>query len=281
MVNGNILTQIKIALDELPKSEKKVGKYILENKNDILDMNINELAEKSNTSTAAVIRLCKSLGVTGYPSLKIRLSGLIENEPDIGYSDINPNENISSIVKKMVYNLTQTIQDTSMQIDERNILDAVKIIKEVDTIYFYGVGASYLVAKDGAQKFARVGINTYAISDRHVLATTMSSQKGKAAFWGISYSGQTEEVIKFMNIAKNLKIKTISLSKVGNNLIKTVSDVSLSTARAPEAILRSSATSSRFAQLFVLDIVFMAYATSQYDKTMDMLKTTKSVIQKL
>ncbi len=281
MVSGNILTQIEIAIKELPTSERKVGEYILENKASIISMTITELAEKSDTSTAAVVRLCRSIGINGFPNLKIRLSALVENNVQSGYYDIEPKEEIRSIIKKTMSNINQTVQDTSMQLDEQSITDAVNILKEADVIYFYGVGASYLIAEDAAQKFARVGKNAYAISDRHVLAMTMASYKGNAVFFGISYSGEKEEVVKLMMLAKELEIKVIGLSKTGNNSVRNLSDVALSTARAPEAELRSAATSSRFGQLFVIDLLFFTYVSSQYDETIDQLKKTKKAVQKL
>ncbi len=281
MVDGNILAQIEIAMKELPTSEKKVGEYILENKKDIISMTITELAEKSGTSSAAVVRLCRSIGISGFPNLKIRLSALVQNDVKSGYYDIEPNENIKSIIKKTVSNINQTVQDTSMQLDEKSIEEAVDVLRQAEVIYFYGVGASFLIAEDAAQKFARVGKNAYAISDRHVLAMSMASQKANAVFFGISYSGEKEEVVKLMSLAKELGIKVIGLSKTGNNTVKNISDVALSTARAPEAELRSAATSSRFGQLFVVDLLFFTYVSNQYDETIEQLQKTKSAVGKL
>ncbi len=281
MVNGNILTQIEIAIKELPTSERKVGEYILENKSDIISMTITELAEKSGTSSAAVVRLCRSIGINGFPNLKIRLSALVENNVKSGYYDIEPNEEISSIIKKTVSNINQTVQDTSMQLDKESIELTVSVLKETETIYFYGIGASFLIAEDAAQKFARVGKNAYAISDRHVLAMAMASNKDKAVFFGVSYSGEKDEVIKLMNLAKDLGIKVIGLSKTGSNTVKNLSDIALSTARAPEAELRSAATSSRFGQLFVIDLLFFTYVSTQYDETIEQLKKTKKAVHML
>ncbi len=281
MVNGDLLTQIKIAMNELPASERKVGEYILENKKDIISMTITELAEKSGTSSAAVVRLCRSIGINGFPNMKIMLSALVENNVQSGYYDIEKGEEISSIIKKTISNINQTVQDTSMQLDKNSIEEAVSLIEEADVIYFYGIGASFLIAEDASQKFARIGKNTYAISDRHVLAMSMASQKTNAVFVGISYSGEKEEVIKVMALAKELGLKVIGLSKSGNNSVKNLSDVALTTARAPEAELRSAATSSRFGQLFVLDLLFFAYVSSQYDETIEQLQKTKIAVQKL
>lgn len=64
-----IIDKIK-ALDHLTIQEKYLVDYILGNPDDILQKNINELAQLSYTSTATVSRLCKKLGFKGYKDFK-------------------------------------------------------------------------------------------------------------------------------------------------------------------------------------------------------------------
>lgn len=87
--------------------------------------------------------------------------------------------------------------------------------------------------------------------------------------------------MELMKVAKGLELKTISLSRLGTSPISELADVSLFTARAPEAKIRSAATSSRFAQLLVIDVIFFAYSSSQYELTVKQLEKTKHTIQQL
>ena len=279
-ING-VLAQIELAVDELPISEEKVARYVLSHPEEIMHMTINQLAEASKASSSAVVRLCKSLGIEGFPSLKVRLSAEVVSHKPLRYLDIESEEEISSIVQKTMYNSIQTFQDTAGQLSRDAIEKAVEIIQQADIIYLYGVGASLVVAEDAAQKWNRLGKPSYVISDRHLLAQSMVTQSQKAVFWGISYSGETHEVIQLVKKAKELKMKTIGLSRIGNNKLSQSVDVTLTTARAPEAKLRSAATSSRFAQLFVIDVIFFAYASSQYEQTIEQLEKTKNIIENL
>ncbi|MCP1123873.1 MurR/RpiR family transcriptional regulator [Bacillus sp. 3103sda1] len=278
---SSIQSQIELVLNELPVSEKKVGEYILLHAKDVTNMTIHELAKAAEASSAAVIRFCRSLGISGFPALKMRLSAEVEHIRHVGYLDIESNEEVQSIIEKTVSNTVQTFHDTASQLEPESIEKAVDILHNADVIYIYGVGASFLVAEDAAQKWNRVGKKAYAISDPHVLVMTMATQSESAVFWGISYSGETREVIQLVKSAKEFGMKTIGLSRIGNNKLSQMVDVSLFTARAPEAELRSGATSSRFAQLFVVDVVFFTYASSQYEFTVKQLKKTKQAIQDL
>ena len=281
MKTNGVLAQIELAIDELPISEGKVARYVLSHPEEIMHMTINQLAEASKASSSAVVRLCKSIGIEGFPNLKVRLSAEVVNHKPTRYLDIESDEEISSIVQKTMYNSIQTFQDTAGQLSKDAIEQAVEIIQQADIIYLYGVGASLVVAEDAAQKWSRLGKPSYVISDRHLLAQSMVTQSRKAAFWGISYNGETHEVIQIVKKAKELKMKTIGLSKIGNNKLSQIVDVALTTARAPEAKLRSAATSSRFAQLFVIDVIFFAYASSQYEQTIEQLEKTKNIIENL
>ena len=281
MVAGSMISQIELVRNELPESEKKVAEYILANAKDVMYMSIHELAKKADASSAAVVRFCRSLGTDGFPALKIRLSAEVENIQYVGYLDVESNETVPSIIDKMLSNTMLTVQNTASQLDAQSVEQAVRMLQKAEVIYIYGIGASFIIAEDAAQKWLRLGKNVYAISDRHLLASAMATKSENAVFWGISNSGETKEVVQLIKRAKEQGIKTISLTRPGTNKISQLADVSLFTSRAPEAKLRSAATSSRFAQLFVLDIVFIAYASAQFDFTVEQLEKTRQMIEVL
>lgn len=281
MAVNSVLTQIELVLEDLPISEKKIAEYILSHTKEVTQMTIHQLAKEAQASGATVVRFCRSLGVTGFPDLKARLYAEIGHKQPVGYFDIEPNETVQSIIDKTLSNTVQTFHDTVGQLDTKAIEKVVEFLRGAEIIYVYGVGASFLIAEDIAQKWIRLGKKAYAIADRHVLAVAMATQSENAVFWGISYSGETKDVIDLMKTVKEIGLKTISLSRLGNSKIAELADVSLFTARAPEAKIRSAATSSRFAQLFVVDVVFFSYSSSQYECTVRQLEKTKYAIQKL
>lgn len=279
MGKSGFLNEIKLATAELPSSEQKVAKYILNYPQDVLYMTINELSVKSKSSPATVVRFCKSVGFNGFGHLKIRLSSVLGQEESIEYTDIEDQESIASIVKKTLSNNVQNLENTAHQIDHQAVLQVVEMLQEAETIYVYGVGASFLIADDIAQKWRRLGKRTYAMSDYHLLASAMATQNDRAVFFGISYSGETKEVLTLVEKAKMIGMKTIGLSRIGNHKLSQRVDILLSTSRAPEAKLRSAATSSRLAQLFVIDVVFLAYASAQYEFTLCQLEKSRNAVQ--
>ncbi len=281
MGSENILSQIEFAIDELPVSEKKVGRFVLKNSKEVINMPINELAEKSKTSTAAVIRFCRSLGISSFPNLKIRIAAIVENDIPMGYSNIEPSDDVSTIIQKTVSNATQSFYDTVVQLDIGSVKRAVEYLTKADTIFFYGVGNSQIVAEDAAQKWMKIGKTTYAISDQQLLATVMVNNPNNAVFWAISYNGDELEVKKMTELAKDLGITTICLTKKGNNKIQQISDIILETSRTTEEVLTNSTPSCRFAQLLVVDVVFLCYVSSTFEEVEPSLKFLNKTLQSL
>lgn len=136
--------------------KKKVAEYILANAKEVMHMSIHELAAEADASSAAVVRFCRSIGIDGFPALKIRLSAEVENTPHVGYFDVESNESVHSIIEKMLSNTILTFQNTASQLDAQSIEQAVNTLQQAEVIYVYGIGASFIIAEDAAQKWLRL-----------------------------------------------------------------------------------------------------------------------------
>ncbi|AIF44217.1 MurR/RpiR family transcriptional regulator [Virgibacillus sp. SK37] len=272
------LTIIKEMVNHLAPSEKKIAEYILNNPEESILLTALMLGEKSNTSSAAVVRLCKSLGFSGFQELKIRVAGDLQEEDIRGYRDIDPKEDVKTIIDKVTSNTIQTLRETVDILNEKNIQEAVALLGNADSVLFVGVGASYLAAKDAEQKFIRINKNAHAFSDAHMAATAIANKGSKDVVVGISFSGNTKEIAKLLELAKQNNVKTISITKYGSSLITQFTDIPLHTSAAKEATFRSGATSSRIAQLHVIDILLMCLASQEYQQTITYLDETRKAV---
>ncbi|HLR68417.1 MAG TPA: MurR/RpiR family transcriptional regulator [Virgibacillus sp.] len=265
----------------LSASEKKVASYLLEHPQEAILLTANELGNRSSTSGATVIRLCKSLHLKGFQDLKLRIAGDLNKTSESGYRDIEPNESISSIIEKMVSNSMQTIQETAELLDTAELQKAINVLEKVDRVHFVGVGASSIIAQDAQQKFIRINKTAYAFSDMHMAATLIANGDSNDAVVGISFSGETPEVANILNLARKKHIHTLSLTKYSSSTATREADINLYTSATREPTFRSGATSSRMAQLQVIDILFMCVASLQYDKTVKYLDTTREAVKNL
>lgn len=279
MAASGALTILEEMINSLPPSEKKIARYILSHPDDTLSLTALQLGEKSETSSAAVIRLCKSLGFKGFQQLKLKLAGDLQKSDSDGYRDIKPGESTSEVVFKMTNNSIQTIKETSELLELDDLEKAVNAIAAAGNIHFYGVGASHIIARDAQLKFSRINKKVTAFSDLHVAATHVANvEKGDVVF-GISFSGNTYEVERILQLANKHQATTIALTRFGPSPVAKVASLCLRTSVSKEATFRSGATSSRLAQLHVLDILFMSVANQEYDQVISHLDETREAIK--
>ena len=153
------LTMIKNTVAKLPDSERKIAEYILNNPHTVVNSTAGELGRLANASSAAVIRLCKSIGVSGFQELKVRVAGDLARDTEQGYRDIETNETIQSIVKKTASNSIQSLSDTAELVNYKEVERAVLALIGAKNIHFFGIGASHIIAIDAQQKFLRINKN--------------------------------------------------------------------------------------------------------------------------
>ncbi|SFE48853.1 DNA-binding transcriptional regulator, MurR/RpiR family, contains HTH and SIS domains [Lentibacillus persicus] len=275
------LTLLKDMLHGLPPSEKKLAEYILEKPEEAIMLTAVTLGKASGTSSAAVIRLCKSLGLKGFQELKIRVAGDLQKHGEQDFRDIEPNDKTENLIEKMTANTIQTIQETVDIMRTSDLQRAANVLSEAKSIVFIGVGASFIAAQDAEQKFIRIDKFAQAFSDVHMGATAIANKGPEDVVVGISFSGETKDVVDLMELAKRKQAKTISITKSGKSQVSDISDIQLHTSAAKEATFRSGATSSRMAQLHVIDILLMVIASSQYEKIIKHLDETRKAISAL
>lgn len=273
------LKMIQNMLEQLPASERKIAQFILDSPQSILNSTVNEIGIQAKTSGAAVIRLCKSLGLTGFQDLKVRIAGDLVKPVEQGYRDIEPDESFFSIVQKTTSNSIQSIRDSEEIINYEELERAVHTLLPAKNVHFFGIGASSIIAKDSQQKYLRIQKNATAFMDTHLVATLIANADEDDVVFGISHSGETQEVINVMTLAKERGVKTISLTKYGQSSVSSLADIKLFTSYSGEAPFRSAATSSRLAQLYMMDILFLSIATVQYEQTIHSIDRTREAIR--
>jgi len=272
------LVMLSEMMTKLPPSEKKIATYILENPRDAISLTASELGKRSSTSGAAVIRLCKSLDLKGFQDLKLRIAGDLQKTPHQEIRDIEPNESKYTIIKKMTTNSIQTIKETAELLSADELTKAIQVLENANSIHFFGVGASNIIAQDAQQKFIRINKHATAFNDIHMAATVVANFGKNDVVVGISFSGNTVEVAKILELANKVGASTISLTKYGSSVVSEQADIRLYTSATREPTFRSGATSSRIAQLHAIDILFMCVAAQQYEETVKHIDETREAI---
>lgn len=272
----NVLVTIRGLLPSLRAAERRVASVVLGAPAQAADETIDQLAQRAGTSTATVTRFCKSVGLSGFQQLRMRLATEVGRraviKSEMG-TDIGKDDNLATVVSKLSYAGAQAIQDTAAQLDMASLREVIAIIERAARIDIYGAGASALVGADLQQKLYRIGRLAFAWSEAQMARTSAALlSRGDVAI-GISHSGETLDTVRSLEIAREHGAATVGVTNYPRSRIARSADHVLCTA-AHEVSFRAAAMSSRHAQLAVVDCIFMGLAQRTYDQSRKALGET-------
>ena len=276
MENG--IERIRSGIELLKPAEKNVAIYILQHLEDVIRMSIAVLAERAKTSEATIIRMCRALNFSGFKDLKLSIATASTITVQKSHNfELKKDSTILQMVQTIETHNIEAIQRTLMINDERELEKIMHQMNNARKIIFIGIGASAIVAQDFEHKLKRINKNCETIFDSHgqlIAATHLTSED---VLFAISYSGETKEIINALSVAKQNKATIITMTQNKRNTVQSLGHYALYIV-SYEADIRSSATSSRIAQLTLIDILYTGIATLDYDKSVVALNRTLEVI---
>ncbi|MBD0734240.1 MULTISPECIES: MurR/RpiR family transcriptional regulator [unclassified Streptomyces] len=275
------LARVRSLLPDLAPAERRVAAAVLANPALAARSSITELAEAATTSETTVIRFCRSVGLRGYPELRIALAAdaaRAETRDDrhLG-SDITPTDDLSEVVGKVAFADARAVEETARQLDVDTLRRVVAAVAAAGRVDIYGVGANALVAADLQQKLHRIGRVSFAWSDTHIMLTSAAVLSPGDVAIGLSHTGATADTVEALRVARGHGATTVALTSFPRSPIRAVSDHLLTTV-APETTFRSGATASRIAQLTVIDCLFIGVAQHHLDSARKALKETYDAV---
>lgn len=273
----SIAVKLRAILPSLSPSEQRVANRVLEDPRGVAASTITALAQRCGTSETTVIRFCRSLGLSGYPQLRLTLAteaGRADTGPTrVVGSDIGPGDDLAQIVEKIAFADARAVEETASQLDLTSLQAVVAALVAARRIDVYGVGASAFIAMDFQQKLHRIGQVAFAWSDTHIALTSAALLKPGDVAIGVSHTGVTTDTIDALAEARRRGATTVALTNFPRSPITEVADHVLTTA-VRETTFRSGAMSSRLAQLTLVDFLFVGVAQQTYTETRAALEAT-------
>lgn len=268
---------------DLQPAMRRVGAYVLADPAGAAAMTITDLAAACGTSEATVLRLCRELGLRGYPQLRLALATEVgSRERTDGRAapsgDIAPGDDLESVIEKIAFADARAVEDTARSLSVAELEAVVDTIVTAPRVDIYGVGASAFVAADLQQKLHRIGRVAFAFPDAHMALVSAALLKPGDVAIGISHSGSTIDTLDAVRVAAEHGATTVALTNAPRSPLARTADHVLRTA-ARETTFRSGATASRLAQLTVVDCVFVAVAQRTYDQSQSALEETFAAVR--
>ncbi len=243
-------------------SQGRLARFLLET-DDVANLKIQDLMDECYISVATATRLAKKVGLKGFGELKVYL---IEAKT----KDRSGNNGVTITTKTYGHNLSESIVNTFVNLNERMLNKIVESIHESDTVDFYAVGGTNLIAQDFAFKLGRINKHVTYYADFHMQYIRAKNSTKNTVAIAISYSGSTPEILRALEIARENGAATVLITVDSADDLDFI-DYSLVVETA-STDNQSFAIISRITILSILDLAFL--------KLIDMDDSYKTLIQK-
>jgi DNA-binding MurR/RpiR family transcriptional regulator len=279
---GDLLGEIANQIPSFHASEVAIADAILSNPELASGMNISQIADKSGTSVASVVRFCKTLGFKGYPEFRMALIGQLSRQIAQGTDlqldgGITVDDSAAEVIRKIAYADALAIKTTAERLDVETFIKTVDAWEAASTIGIIGFASSGYVAMDLQLKLNRLGKRSVAWSDLHTALTSISLLKKGDVLVAISHSGTTLDIIDVISEFKEKGITIVLITNALRSPATAIADLTLFTS-ARETTLRSGATASRIAQLTVVDCLCVSLAQRNWSGTKAALDQSRAAV---
>lgn len=275
----SILKQLEEPNFKATKSDRVLIEYIKENIEDVVYKPISQISKESGIGEATITRFSKKMGYSGLQDFKVTLareiSGL-KNRKIINRS-IENDDGVMESARKLFNSNIRILENTFNIIDGNDIEKATDMIINAKKVFFIGIGYSGMTAEDSNYKFSRIGFNCMSLDSSHNMIMMASLMDEDDVVVAISHSGETDETVKAVSIAKANGARVISVTEDKSSRLRDVSDVSLRYFSG-ESVLETGSISSKLAQFFVIDLVYTQVVKERYAEVVERkIKTTDAI----
>lgn len=280
MVIRNTLILLESSLTNLNPSEYRVAQYVIDHPHETINSSIQHLANLTNVSEATIVRLSKKIKCKGFQDLKMKIAMELNNANERGpdYDELNMNYSKESVINSISQSNIKSIKNTAQILSPEELEQAILILNKARKICVFGIGASSIIAEDLKQKLTRIDKWCEVGKSYDEQATLSANLTNEDVVIAISNTGQTEDMIQSLSLARDKGSQIISITKYSKNYIADLANINLFFSSV-EKPMRSAAMSSRIAMLNVIDILFISLASRNYERYTKLLENTRQAVK--
>lgn len=267
----------------LRPSEKKVADYFLSHAIGNAQLSLTHLEKAIKVSQPTIIRFVKQMGYDSFQQFKIHYIETKakqehqQKEVLDGFS-LQKQSGLSDIVASVVATTIHMLEDMLKSVDTKVLNKVVHTITKANRIVLFSVENSNSVAIDLATKLAYLGFQVIRHDDYYMQRLSASNMQSGDVAIGISYSGESQQTLSLLQLAKDNKAICIALTSKDNAQIKKIAHHTLLSSNKQQ--LYGDAIYSRCAQTALVDCIYMAIINSDYDMYTKRLDNSQAIMIK-
>ena len=247
--------------DSMTPLESEIASYILNNKDAVTKLKIQELADILFISKSAIHRFVKKIGFNGFNDLKVsiakEIADLLENNSYINVNyPFQAKDNPRQIAFKLLELYEKAIKDTFEYVDLDQIKAVSQLIDSADVIDVYTHAHNSNIAENFQDKMLTIGrsVNCPSSFYNQRLTVLASDQKHVAII--LSYSGKATFILPIVKKLYEKGVKVIQIGKAGSNYYSQYVTYHLSISDSENNRDRMSQFSSHIAMQYIMDVLY-------------------------
>lgn len=247
--------------DSMTPLESEIASYILNNKDAVTKLKIQELADILFISKSAIHRFVKKIGFNGFNDLKVSIAkenaDLLENNSYINVNyPFQAKDNPRQIAFKLLELYEKAIKDTFEYVDLDQIKAVSQLIDSADVIDVYTHAHNSNIAENFQDKMLTIGksVNCPNSFYNQRLTVLASDQKHVAII--LSYSGKATFILPIVKKLYEKGVKVIQIGKAGSNYYSQYVTYHLSISDSEINRDRMSQFSSHIAMQYIMDVLY-------------------------
>lgn len=256
-----LLPLIQGLMPGMKRAQRDIAEAIIRDPEQFISQTISELAHTCGVSTGSIVLFCRSLGMKGFPALKIALAReLAEPVLPIFNKRLKGKEDTPQILQRVLEEHVASLQQTLNLNTAQGLNAAAGAMLKARRIVLFSIGLSYPVAYSLYARLRFIGLPAFIEYDSHLqLAAAAEMQPGETAI-AISVAGNTSETVECLRLSKTRGARTICITNSVGSPLARAADIRLYAAPS-EVKYFQAPLASRVSQLALADALLVILGT--------------------
>ena len=277
-----ILEELNAPTFKTSKSDRMLIRYIQDNIQLVARKTISQLSQESGIGESTITRFARKMGFSSLPAFKLALAEELTDTSQryIINRDIAAAESVELTARKLLDTNIGMMEKTLQLLDFETISESSRLLQHARRILFVGLGNAGYMAKDSSYKFSRIGLDCTGTDNSHTMIVMAALLHPDDLLVAISHSGETEEIIKTVELAKRKGVKTIVITANKKSTLAVLSDQGIFY-EAEETLLETGSIPVKLAQFFILDLIYTQVVKEMADVAAENKRLTTQAISYL
>lgn len=247
-----------------------IGTFILEKKSALTRYSLQEIADATYTSKAAVVRFAKALGFSGWKEF-LKAFWEEQSYQEQHYTDINANypfdadSSRQDIINQLCSLQVESLLDTADLLDGAPLAECAELLLRSRRIAMFGLNPNLTLAELFQRKMLSIGrqVELPSMGDSGLLAHSLTAEDCAVI---ISYSGNSihHGPLSVLPVLEERRVPVIALTSVGDNLLRQRADYTLSISSYERLYSKISTFATENSILYILNVLFSCCFAADY-----------------